>query len=241
MTVALTPLMRASLSKQTEEGDPIFMCTKRMYICVFGLIMTLSFLFEGCRGGSGSGSQLKENFLDNGKNEPYAAETPLSEMDFSIYTSQYYSDIIQPLMDPDYNKRVTLPCDVEYYRSPGDATPILTLPKGSDVYVLPRDAAMFPTIGYGLQCWPDYQEGWRYGQPFVADDFSRNLISEKYDKYYVRTEQIASVAKEFYRINRKALQNLTAAEFEKQIVLEIDQTLYDNGAFCSPDLAELVG
>lgn len=210
-------------------------------ICGFLLIsMALSFLFAGCK--AGSGSQLKENYIDNGKNEPYAAETPLTDMDFSIYTSQYYSDIISPLVDPDYNKRVTLPCDVEYYQSPGDATPVLTLPKGSDVYVLPRDAANFPTIGYGLQCWPDYQKGWRYGQPFfVTGDFTRSMISQKYDKYYVRTEQIASVAREFYNNNRKSLQNLTASEFQKEMVLEIDQTLYDNGAFCSPDLVDLAG
>ena len=56
-------------------------------ICGFLLIsMALSFLFAGCK--AGSGSQLKENYIDNGKNEPYAAETPLTDMDFSIYPSQ---------------------------------------------------------------------------------------------------------------------------------------------------------
>lgn len=76
----------------------------------------------------------------------------------------------------------------------------------------------------------------------MTGDFTRSMISQKYDKYYyVRTEQIASVAREFYNNNRKSLQNLTAPEFQKEMVLEIDQTLYDNGAFCSPDLVDLAG
>lgn len=135
-------------------------------ICGFLLIsMALSFLFAGCK--AGSGSQLKENYIDNGKNEPYAAETPLTDMDFSIYTSQYYSDIISPLVDPDYNKRVTLPCDVEYYQSPGDATPVLTLPKGSDVYVLPGTQRISRQSGTAYSAGRIIKKAGDMGNPFL--------------------------------------------------------------------------
>lgn len=172
----------------------------------------------------------KRNFVNNRKNEPYFLNIPLDEMNFNVYAGYFSQN--QTLIDPNYTKSISLPCDLDYYAQKDDAEPALTFQKGTTVYVLPSDTAAFPTIGYGLQCWPDYQSGWRYGHPFLTADISYD--PDTYPMYYVKTAQLKKVAQAFYKANTKQLTNyyLFSSEFADKTVGYIDQVLYENGVFC---------
>ena len=110
----------------------------------------------------------KRDFVSNHKAEPYFLNIPLDVMDFSTYDDYFCKK--QALIDPNYTKHISLPCDIHYYAMKDDTEPVLMLSEGTTVYILPGDTYMFPTIGYGLQCWPDYKNGWRYGHPFLTSD-----------------------------------------------------------------------
>ena len=169
-------------------------------------------------------------FVSNLKAEPYFLNIPLDAMNFSIYDDYFCKN--QALIDPNYTKHITLPCDIHYYAKKDDTEPVLTLRKGTTVYILPGDTYTFPTVGYGLQCWPDYENGWRYGHPFLTSDITYDSVT--YPMYFVKSAQLEKVAKAFYKANTKQLKSQSSAsKFVNNIVGYIDQILYDNGAFCA--------
>lgn len=172
----------------------------------------------------------RRKFIDNQKNESYSLKVPLDQMDFSAYTEYFPNN--QVLTDPNYSKCIILPCDVDYFNKKEDDEPVITLKKGTTVYILPNGVTCFPTIGYGLQCWPDYQSGWRYGHPFFTEDIPYS--SEKYPMYYVKTEQLKKVARAFWKANIKELHNyyVISSEFAIEITSYIDRVLYSNGVYC---------
>lgn len=172
------------------------------------------------------------DFVDNGKEEPYARNIPLHEMDFSIYT-QYFPDAIAPISFA-YNEMVVLPCDVDYYEKKEDTEPALTLAKGTQICVRP-DTTPSPMslTGYGLECWPDYEEEWRYGCPFITENVFYTI--EEHQKYYVKTEQLEKVARAWFQENIKYFRYYyTPWDAPKEMTQGIDRELYEAGAFC-PD------
>ena len=154
---------------------------KKRRIAELFVIFPMIFLMLTACGSAGYKKEVEENFTDNGKNEPYARQIPLDEMDFQVYDD--YFTKFSTLVQYNYDRKISLPCDVEYYESKEDSEPILTLEKGTKVYVLPDNERSIE--GYGWCCWPDYEEGWRYGNPFLTIDFT--YISEEYPMYYVKS------------------------------------------------------
>ena len=210
---------------------------KRTDCCVFRLfaVVAAALVTMTACGGSAYRQQMQENFKDNGKGEPYANEVPLNEMDFAVYDK--YFPQATTLLKYNFDRKISLPCNVEYYSAKEDATPALTLEKGTEVYVLPDGEIHIP--GYGTVCWPDYEEGWRYGSPFLTVDFSylwEVYPEEAVPMYYVKTEQLEQVEQSFYESNQKSFARITKAEYVKNVVLQIDQVLYDNGAYMSEEL-----
>lgn len=176
----------------------------------------------------------KKDFVYNGKNEPYAQEIPLHEMNFHSYKK--YMNTTSTLAVPLYVKQIDLPCDVYYYFRKEDTEPALTLEKGTKIDVIADGlGGIGYPYGYGLQCWPDYEKGWRYGQPFVVNDSTQSSAESTY--YYVKTAELEAVAKEFYRNNKKQCSEFSSSsKFAKWITRQVDRLLYEGGAFCSNDL-----
>ena len=197
------------------------------------LAFSLAFclLITGCQGKSRS--TLKEEFVDNGRNLPYSQNIPLSEMDFAWY--RLYLPVGTTAYHYGFVRKLALPCDIEYYRSKEDSSPTHTLTKGTEIYILPADDN-WQTIGYGMICWPDYEEGWRYGYPFTTTDFSSlDSLPKTQPTYYVKTEQLLAVAEAFYKANNEIFSSAIDA-YSIAVVLFIDIQLYKKGVFCSPDL-----
>lgn len=171
----------------------------------------------------------QKNFTDNQKQEPYSLRIPLEKMDFDVY-KDYFTTISAPI-EYNYTQSIILPCDVEYYNSKKSQNPILTLKKGTKIYVI-EESGNSP-IGYGLVCWPDYENGWRYGSPFLTE----NVVVDCGDlpMYFVKSKQLKAVAKSFYNANIKIFgRSVTASEFSELYTSYIDRILYDKGVFCAP-------
>ena len=199
------------------------------------LILIVGVIFLTSCGANGRNQQMLENFKDNGRDEPYVNKIPLNEMDFSVYDKYF---LYAPI-EYNYERKITLPCDVEYYSTKEDSDPALILAKGTEVYVLPEGSSIIR--GYGVQCWPDYEKGWRYGTPFLSFDFASLedvYQDEEIPMYYVKTEQLERIAEEFYETNPSIVNTIRKAEFVKRTIRHIDQILYDNGAFLSEELLE---
>ena len=95
--------------------------------------------------------------------------------------------------------QMELPDDLHYYASPDDKVPVLTLPKGTMVY-LSNQFAFQPNIGYGLLSFPTDRAGWRLAHPFWTED-NRSLQGP----YYVKLHELMKVASERYDIDREAI------------------------------------
>lgn len=176
-------------------------------------------------------------FEDNGKGEPYSQGIPLNEMDFNIYWREYLSGTIYTLLDYGWEIHISLPCDVHYYAEK-DGECVLTLPEGTEVTVFPGGSPTVRTYGYGLICWPDYEKGWRYGQPFVTGDEEVRFMAGP--AYYVKTSELEAVAEAFYAVNEEILQKQGASRhadrYAKRITRYLDNELFDYGIFYSPEL-----
>ena len=85
------------------------------------LIFAALFVLSACQASSvglSSISRIREEFEDNGKNEPYSQQIPLEEMDFSVYNQ--YVNLPKAAIQDNSPKKMELPGDVSYYKSPED-------------------------------------------------------------------------------------------------------------------------
>ena len=53
------------------------------------VIFPMIFLMLTACGSADYKKEVEENFTDNGKNEPYARQIPLDEMDFQVYDDYF--------------------------------------------------------------------------------------------------------------------------------------------------------
>ena len=209
----------------------------RTKLCSLILLLALLFSFSACGNGASAQNQstLRAEFEDNGRDQPYSQGVPLTEMDFSVY--EKYLSIGTGASKTNFDKinKMELPCDLEYYESKEDETPALILEKGTVIYLSPRDVE-FP-FGYGIYCWPDYEEGWRYGQPFKT---SYSFYLEDDPKYYIKTDQLFTFVDEYmvlaYKDTPASLTKDVLDKGRKNLVFHLDIPLYTHGIFCSPDM-----
>lgn len=179
----------------------------------------------------------QREFIDNQRNDPYAQGVPLYEMNFWTYLIEYPADTA---VYTELNKMIVLPCNVDYYERKDDPTPALTLEKGTEICMFPGHSGFTSDLtGYGAVCWPDYEEEWRYGCPFITEDidyaawdYSAAYI-RIHDMYYVKSSQLEKVVRAFYNANKSTLSKSCAPwAYPKLLTQSIDQFLYLQGAFC---------
>lgn len=183
----------------------------------------------------------KKDFVDNGLDLPYSQGVPLEDMQFRVY-AKYVEPKANAAVLANWKVLIALPCDVRYYVHKTDDAPAITLKKGTEVYIYPhgpRGTRRDFVVGHGLYCWPDYQKGWRYGQPFSEDRNAEAVplksMFENSSMYFVRTEELERVAVAFYRANG-GVPKLSENEFAFRITRFIDRELFRCGAFCSEEL-----
>lgn len=187
------------------------------------------------------GEYSRRGFKDNGLNEAYSRHVPLNEMNFY---DEYYTTHFRVATAPlkyFYLSVMELPCDIHYYSSPDDSEPAFTLKKGESALII-HDGAYFDyddTIGYGLRCWPDYKEGWRYGLPFVSEEQNIQAWQNADKMYYVKTSELEEVAMAYYDDNMEAGASFdfdSKDDFIDWVIRFIDHRLYTEGVFRSNDL-----
>ena len=183
-------------------------------------------------------NEYVKNFEDNGRtDQPYKLNIPLHEMDFEKYYGHYFTTMSAPIGGTsNKNYKVKLPCDINYYASKEDSEPTLTLKKGTEVYVDAKDNVI-PIIGYGLRCWPDYDKGWRYGYPFLTEEFES--LPEDAKMYYVKSKELENFMAELYKNTEEFIKiAFTEEEYIQNTIQHIDQILWSNGVYISNDIRE---
>ncbi len=177
----------------------------------------------------------------------YDEKTPLSQVDPNEL-ARVLPQAMAPIgyEQPENARFLELPEDLHYYSQPdASGEPAATIPKGTVVTLYESSAGFFDSqMGYGLGCYPDYQKGWRYGQMFVTeakegDAFYQALEDCPY--YYVQTKELETIAAAFYDLHKEDVGYLGQFhgkdDFVYRCVRLIDQYLYNDGYFFSPDFS----
>ncbi|MEK3762121.1 hypothetical protein MKZ07_27375 [Paenibacillus sp. FSL P4-0338] len=185
--------------------------------------------------------QLRKDFSTAATASPYGQGIPLEQMDLSTY-SFYFPGISA---EPTYSltHRIEAPVTLQYYTElPSGETPVaLEIPKGTMIEAIPEgtQASSFYELGYGYTSYPTYEKGWRYVRPFKTAEDANPALSEKY--YYVQMDSLEAVLDSAIRANkpfRAAVrqQHWTLDQGKHTFARYIDDVLYQNGAYLSPDL-----
>ncbi|WP_405107074.1 hypothetical protein MHH28_26350 [Paenibacillus sp. FSL K6-1217] len=185
--------------------------------------------------------QLRKDFSAAATASPYVQGIPLEQMDLSAYSS-YFPGISG---EPEYSltHRIEAPVSLQYYTEiPGGATAVaLEIPKGTMIEAIPpkSQGSSFYELGYGYTSYPTYEKGWRYVRPFKTAEDANPALSEKY--YYVQMDSLEAVLDSAIRANkpfRAAVrqQHWTLDQGKHTFARYIDDVLYQNGAYLSPDL-----
>lgn len=204
--------------------------------------------------------QLEQQFTQNRhqllEKENKSASDSLSFYDEKTPLSQVEPQEMKKLLpqavaaigyeQPEDARLFALPEDLHYYdKADASGEPAVTIPKGT-VVALYGDPMGWIGMegGYGLACYPDYQQGWRYGQMLVAETGDYDAFYNAWQKspsYYVQTKDLETIAAAFYDLHKEDvgyIGNYNGKEdFVFKIVRQIDQNLYDTGYFLSPDLS----
>lgn len=177
----------------------------------------------------------------------YDEKTPLSQVEPNELTKVLPQAMAAiGYIQPENARFLELPEDLHYYAQPdASGEPAATIPKGTIVTLYEASEGYFDSnMGYSLGCYPDYQQGWRYGQMFVTeakegDAFYQALEDCPY--YYVQTKDLETIAAAFYDLHKedtdylKQFQNKD--DFVYRCVRIVDQYLWNDGIFASPDLS----
>lgn len=151
---------------------------------------------------------------------------------------------------------VTLSEPLYYYASPQDAKPALVLEAGKEYLIYSRylESADISSVllnycgglQFGIGSWPSYEEGWRYGIPFIPMEDFEKIKDGSYEPpgfYYVGLGDLKRVIFSD-RIERKTAEGLAeeiSEDDRRNLDLEVygtDWVLYGDGFYRSPDLVE---
>lgn len=205
---------------------------KKQFLRMVSVLVVVAALLSLASCKSGGQSTLRQEFVDNGKNQPYSQNVPLQEMDFDIYFKDIINKMGNAAVEINDNRKIVLSNDIEYFENKNDREPALVLKKGTTIYI--HDLRSGIMEGYGLWAWPDYEAGWRYGKP-LADNYTDIRTTSIAKSYFVKLEQLALAADDYYNQN-DCFNRYSPEEFRKGHLLFMDKILYLEGAFCSPDL-----
>jgi len=185
--------------------------------------------------------RLKSEFTASTPPTPYQLGVPMDEMDLTAYSS--YLPHVFAVPDYPWTSRVVTPVTIRYYSEIPDrgTAPALEIKKGTRIVALPEDSKGSPLheAGYGYTGYPAYEKGWRYVRPFHLADGEHLPSSDQY--YYVRIEDLKAVIGEVIKVNPILLKEARWKGWNVQIAKHniatyLDQHLYRNGAYLSPDL-----
>lgn len=186
-------------------------------------------------------NRLNSQFTAASPPGPYQEKTAMDAMDLSVFDRLLPSAFSLPEFT--LTPVLQTPVALRYYTEiPGNgAVPVLEIPQGSPIAALPPHATGSPFFkaGYGYTSYPTYERGWRYAQPFALAGAEANAYAQPY--YYVAQKDLYAVS----RVVMDAHKPLSAAVKQRGLIskqgahtmtLYLDDLLYQNGQYLSPDL-----
>ncbi|MBW4081965.1 hypothetical protein [Paenibacillus sp. S150] len=185
--------------------------------------------------------QLRKDFSSAATASPYQQGIPLGQMDLNTYNSYFPGISAEPAFT--LTHRIEAPVTLQYYTEipTGETAVALEIPKGTIIVAIPEgtQGSSFYELGYGYTSYPTYEKGWRYVRPFKTTEDASAALSEEY--YYVKLGSLEAVLDTAIRANkpfRAAVrqQHWTLDRGKHIFARYIDDVLYQNGAYLSPDL-----
>jgi len=207
------------------------------------LLVIILFCFFAYRTGSAlyDNHQLRDQFPATAGGNPYQQGIPIEEMDLTAYDS-YFPNIFAAL-GYSLTHRIEAPVSLRYYTDiPDDeAAFAFEIPKGATIVAIPEGTtgSAFQEVGYGYTSFPTYEKGWRYVRPFVTAEGLDSADNEQY--YYVNMDSLEAVLDKVIEVNQPfhaaiRQQGWSLNEGKHVISRYVDNALYQNGAYLSPDM-----
>lgn len=185
---------------------------------------------------------IREQFSSALNSSPYQNGVKMEEMDLTQY-DRFFPDTFAPI-GYSLTHIINNPVTLRYYAEiPNDdsAAYALEIPKGTKIVAIPLDINGPPIyeIGYGYTSYPTHEKGWRYVKPFQIADFQSDPGNQQY--YYVKIESLEAVLREMIDANEGIIASLqprgwSNSKFLRFFLRYVDDVLYQNGVYSSPDL-----
>jgi len=138
---------------------------------------------------------------------------------------------------------LTAPITVHYYSDPKSTVPVFTVEKGDTIYCsFPAAITGDRANRYrGLESLPYFKQGWRLAKPFIVEDEEPNDTL-----LYVKTDDLTAVFRLWleespvYSPSNFIEKLWYTYSYPKLFILFVDQFLYFDSIFLSPDLVAFV-
>jgi len=185
--------------------------------------------------------QLRDQFSAAADDSPYQQGIPMEKMDLTAFSS-YFPKTFTAL-GYSLTHRLETPVTLKYYTEiPTDEAAVaLEIKKGTAIIAIPERTIGSPLyeLGYGYTSYPTYERGWRYVRPFIMAEGSDHADNEQY--YYVKMDSLEAVLNKVIELNKPfradiRQQGWTLNKGKHVIARYVDNTLYQHGAYLSPDL-----
>lgn len=184
-------------------------------------------------------SQPVKKFVRNPKAYDYESAITTSNINVDEVLALFPSAVALPKSSYDFTNEIVAPVTIHYYNAIGDLTPVFVINKGERIHVKNGSSLSLPVYGYGFDSLPTNVAGWRIAYPFISDSPNEQL-------FYVRLNELASVARSWIKVNNILYKNyvqqgeeiiwLTEKKKIQIITMQADRVLYETGVYLSPDL-----
>jgi hypothetical protein len=202
----------------------------------------LLILFYRVGGKVYSNHEKMDNFSYNKLMEQYQRSIPIDKMDLSEYNK--YFNYVVTLQAIKVSNVIDAPKNIQYFTEQnGKKILAMKIPKGMGILWIHTEELNDIHYGYGLRSYPTYEKGWRYVKPFMLSGQKSDI--EQLPYYFVRTKDLEAVGRKAikstsYLVNSLKSQGRTVEDGVFHFTRIIDNSFYDKGVFCSPDLKQRV-
>ncbi|MFD0961721.1 hypothetical protein [Paenibacillus chungangensis] len=211
------------------------------------LALSILFIFWAYRTGDAlyHNHQLRTQFPASTSASPYQQKIPMEQMDLTTYTPLF--PMIFTAAGYSLTHRIETPVTLKYYtKIPTDETAVtLEIVKGSTIVAIPEGTkgAPFLEVGYGYTSYPTYERDWRYVRPFHTTEGLDQANNEQF--YYIHISSLEAVLDKVIEVNKPFRAEIQQQRWSQEkgkhfLARYIDNALYQNGAYLSPDLVHRV-
>ena len=177
--------------------------------------------------------KLENKFVLSSQFTDYQDNVPIENIDFNKIINKYL--FIDGMFSyPDF----ILDKDIYYYEKPDSHSPVkYKLTKGERYYI---SGSMYAGLNLRTYSWPTYKKNWRYALPLLSKTDYENLLTFEDDMQsyaYITLDDLVYILQSYFQQYGYLYTNADSEkDFSTAGLYVIDNVLYENGIYISPDL-----